>query len=60
MAGLATDRLRVAGGLRAGSTAEDIATFVRMTLTADRDEARAMAIQVMPDGLVQTETTAKD
>ncbi|MFC3500150.1 TetR/AcrR family transcriptional regulator [Micromonospora krabiensis] len=50
--GPATDRLRAAGRLRAGITAEDIATFVRMTLTADSDEARSKAIQVMLDGLV--------
>ncbi|WP_329108666.1 TetR/AcrR family transcriptional regulator [Micromonospora sp. NBC_01699] len=58
--GPATDRLRAAGGLRAGITAEDIATFVRMTLTADSDEARAKAIQVMLDGLIQTSTTTND
>ena len=50
--GPATDRLRSAGRLRAGITAGDIATFVRMTLTADSDEARAKAIQVMLDGLI--------
>ncbi|RKN33945.1 TetR/AcrR family transcriptional regulator [Micromonospora musae] len=50
--GPATDRLRSAGRLRAGITADDIATFVRMTLSGDSDEARGKAIQVMLDGLV--------
>ncbi|SNT65489.1 regulatory protein, tetR family [Asanoa hainanensis] len=56
--GPATDRLRTAGRLRAGITAEDIASFVRMTLTADSDDARAKAIHVMLDGLVTPEPAA--
>ncbi|MFK3979604.1 TetR/AcrR family transcriptional regulator [Micromonospora sp. NPDC050397] len=51
--GPATSRLRDAGGLRADITAEDIAAFVRMTLTARSDEARGKAINVLLDGLVK-------
>ncbi|GIG87232.1 TetR/AcrR family transcriptional regulator [Plantactinospora endophytica] len=54
----ATERLRAAGRLRADITAEDIATFVRMTLTAYSDEARAKAIDVLLDGLITPERAA--
>ena len=49
----ATTRLSEAGGLRAGITVEDIAAFVRMTLTADRAASRGKAIETLLDGLTR-------
>jgi hypothetical protein len=50
--GPATARLRDAGGLRPGITVDDIARFVRMTLTAGDPETQVKAINVLPAGLV--------
>lgn len=55
--GPATDRLRAAGRLRPGITAEDIAGFVRMTLTAHVAETQRKAIEVLLDGLVVPEAS---
>ncbi|MEU8636186.1 helix-turn-helix domain-containing protein [Amycolatopsis sp. NPDC048633] len=50
--GPATTRLRDAGGLRAGITVDDIARFVRMTLTAGDPDTQVKAIDVLLAGLV--------
>lgn len=49
-----TTRLRDAGGLHAGITADDIAMFIRMTVAADDHAARAKAIHVLLAGLTQS------
>ena len=51
--GPATSRLREAGGLRPDITADDIATFIRMTDSADSEDSRAKAIEVMLAGLTR-------
>ena len=48
-----TTRLRDAGGLHVGITADDIAMFIRMTVAADGHTARAKAVQVLLAGLTQ-------
>ncbi|HXO50841.1 MAG TPA: helix-turn-helix domain-containing protein [Mycobacterium sp.] len=48
-----TGRLREAGALHSGVTAEDIAMLIRMTSAADDHQSRAMAIQVLLAGLTQ-------
>ncbi len=48
-----TTRLRDAGGLHAGITADDIAMFIRMTVAADGNAGRAKAVQVLLAGLTQ-------
>lgn len=48
-----TTRLREVGGLRAGITADDIAMFIRMTVSADDHAGRAKAVQVLLAGLTQ-------
>ncbi|WP_284745613.1 TetR/AcrR family transcriptional regulator [Amycolatopsis sp. RTGN1] len=50
--GPATTRLRDAGGLRPGIAVEDIARFVRMTLTAGDPATQVKAIDVLLAGLV--------
>jgi AcrR family transcriptional regulator len=49
-----TTRLRQAGGLHPGITADDIAMFIRMTVAADDHAGRAKAVQVLLAGLTQT------
>ncbi|GAA1022005.1 hypothetical protein Aple_084140 [Acrocarpospora pleiomorpha] len=51
--GPATSRLREIGGLRPGITVQDIAVFVRMTLTTDSPESRVKAIDTILDGLMR-------
>lgn len=46
-----TDRLRDAGGLHAGITADDIAMFIRMTVAVDDRDGRAKAVKVLLAGL---------
>jgi AcrR family transcriptional regulator len=48
-----TTRLREAGGLHPGITADDIAMFIRMTVAADDHAGRAKAVQVLLAGLTQ-------
>jgi hypothetical protein len=50
-----TARLRDAGALQSGVTANDIAMLIRMTSAADDHQSRAMAIQVLLAGLTQPE-----
>jgi hypothetical protein len=50
--GPATTRLRDVGGLRPGITVDDIARFVRMTLTAGDPDTQVKAIDVLLAGLV--------
>jgi AcrR family transcriptional regulator len=52
-----TARLREAGALRSGVTADDIAMLIRMTSAADDHQSRAMAIQVLLAGLTQPAKT---
>ncbi|HXA12198.1 MAG TPA: helix-turn-helix domain-containing protein [Mycobacterium sp.] len=52
-----TARLREAGALHSGVTAEDIAMLIRMTSAADDHQSRAMAIQVLLAGLTQPAKT---
>ncbi|GAA0996142.1 TetR/AcrR family transcriptional regulator [Acrocarpospora macrocephala] len=49
--GPAASRLREAGGLRPGITVQDIAVFIRMTLTTGSPESQAKAIETLLDGL---------
>ena len=51
MVGPATDRLRAAGGLRAGITVDDVAMFVRMAEVADSAEQRAKALDFLLAGM---------
>jgi AcrR family transcriptional regulator len=46
-----TSRLRDAGGLYPGITAEDIAAFIRMTVAIDDQAGRAKAVRVLLAGL---------
>jgi AcrR family transcriptional regulator len=48
-----TTRLRDAGGLHPGITADDIAMFIRMTVAADDHAGRAKAVKVLLAGLTQ-------
>jgi hypothetical protein len=52
-----TSRLREAGALHSGVTAEDIAMLIRMTSAADGHQSRAMAIQVLLAGLTEPAKT---
>ncbi|MDT5307197.1 MAG: hypothetical protein QOE48_2875, partial [Mycobacterium sp.] len=52
-----TARLRDAGALHSGVTANDIAMLIRMTSAADDHQSRAMAIQVLLAGLTQPPKT---
>src|ERR1700682_5461609 len=52
-----TSRLREAGALQSGVTANDIAMLIRMTSAADDHQSRAMAIQVLLAGLTQPAKT---
>ena len=52
-----TSRLREAGALQSGVTANDIAMLIRMTSAADDYQSRAMAIQVLLAGLTQPAKT---
>jgi AcrR family transcriptional regulator len=52
-----TSRLREAGALHSGVTANDIAMLIRMTSAADDHQSRAMAIQVLLAGLIQPAKT---
>jgi AcrR family transcriptional regulator len=54
-----TMRLRKAGGLHPGITAEDIAMFIRMTVAADDHAGRAKAVQVLLAGLTNVSAPAK-
>lgn len=49
-----TTRLRHAGGLHPGITADDIAMFIRMTVAADDHAGRAKAVQILLAGLTHT------
>jgi AcrR family transcriptional regulator len=49
-----TTRLREAGGLHPGITADDIAMFIRMTVAADDHAGRVKAVQVLLAGLTRT------
>ncbi|MFI6085470.1 TetR/AcrR family transcriptional regulator [Streptomyces sp. NPDC051217] len=50
-----TERLREAGGLRAGLTAEDVAMFVRMAERTAGREQRATATEVLLAGITRVE-----
>ena len=54
-----TTRLRRAGGLHPGITAEDIAMFVRMTVGADDHAGRAKAVRVLLAGLTSVDVRTK-
>lgn len=49
-----TTRLRHAGGLHPGITADDIAMFIRMTVAADDHAGRAKAVEILLAGLTQS------
>jgi len=49
----ATERLRAAGGLRPGLTAEHIAMFVRMAERTESSEQRAVATEVLLAGITR-------
>lgn len=51
--GPATARLHQAGGLRPDITADDIATFVRMAVTAHTNDTLTKAIEVLLAGLIR-------
>jgi len=52
-----TTRLRRAGGLHPGITADDVAMFIRMMVATDDDAGRAKAIQVLLAGLTRVPDT---
>ncbi|ODR07267.1 hypothetical protein BHQ21_09425 [Mycobacterium sherrisii] len=54
-----TVRLRDAGGLHPGITADDIAMLIRMTVAADDHAGRAKAVQILLAGLTQTSGAAR-
>jgi AcrR family transcriptional regulator len=54
-----TTRLREAGGLQPGITAEDIAMFIRMTVAADDQAGRAKAVQVLLAGLTRPQAAPR-
>jgi AcrR family transcriptional regulator len=54
-----TSRLRKAGGLHPGITADDVAMLIRMTVGADDHAGRAKAVQVLLDGLIRTPDTSR-
>lgn len=51
----ATERLRAAGGLRAGLTAEDVAMFVRMAERTESREQRVVATEVLLAGITRVD-----
>jgi AcrR family transcriptional regulator len=51
--GPATSRLREADGLRPDITVDDLTMFVRMTVTADNEESRTKAIDILLAGVIR-------
>ncbi|WP_329087137.1 TetR/AcrR family transcriptional regulator [Streptosporangium sp. NBC_01469] len=58
--GPATSRLQEIDGMRPGITVQDIAVFIRMTLTTDNPESRVKAIDTILDGLLRDRNAGQE